>query len=518
MDFSFSERDKTILFYVALSLILLLSLLPRFIIFLNIRFFPPTTDAVYHSLLTKMVLGQKTPFINWEGGQAVAYPLAFATLSALISAIFSIPNFRGVWVLAILLLSLQVIAAYLLGKEMGGKCMGLACAFFFGMGLVPWTPFLYGGMYANMMGQTVMLFLLFFIAKTRLQNRRHVFLAGVMLALLIMSHVISLASFLLAFLAYNVFLILRKEGMKGESIVGFLLLGIILAMPWIIHILPSLAFKVPKPIETVVGPTEGLAMIYFRYGLLPLFSILALYPIVKERNAGIVFLLWCVFLFATGYFFWGNRFNMELYIPLTFLAAYGFAFISSVTLNLLKRRNIVSVLLLSLLVYFLIYTVDNLFYQPTRFATFEVDEYNLEALDWIKDNTKSDALFYASTVSSYIGYINVFADRKVINYPIQSSAEQSLNLFLTEEQERELGDIEKPTNFGGDHFHATLLKLNVDYIYVFHKGGTTEWRNITTGESTYIVKDQLLSQRPDLYEVVYENKYVKIYKIKRKKN
>jgi hypothetical protein len=458
-----------------------------------------------------MILDQKTLFLFWESGQPVSYPPVFATFSALISAIFNTPSFRGVWAFVIILLCLQVFVAYLLGKELGGKHMGLASAFFFGMGTYPWTPFLYGGMYANILGHTVMLLLLYLIAKCRLSSKKHILISGLILTLLVMSHAVSLVSFLLAFVSLNIFLIYKKEGMNIENIGGFFCVGILFALPWLIHIYPSLALKVPIPHEVVLGPTEGIRMIYYRFGLLPLFSLIALYPLIKKKSSCIVFLLWALFLFLLSMSFWGNRFGMELYLPLDFLAACGFVFLSEKSYYLLKKKNPVSIIFLSFIFYFLLFSTDNLLYQPSRFTTFEVDEYNYKALKWIKNNTQEDSIFYASTVSSYVGYISVYAERKVTNYTISSSAEEQPILPI------ELLQIEKPENFGKEVFYDTLLKFNVTYIYLFHKGGVSEWRNIVTGESTFIVKDQLLSERPDWYEVVYENKYVKIYRIKKEK-
>jgi hypothetical protein len=206
---------------------------------------------------------------------------------------------------------------------------------------------------------------------------------------------------------------------------------------------------------------------------------------------------------------WKNRFYMEFYLPFNFFTAYGLVFTADKGLDLMRRKNPLALLFFVLIIGVSLNMTDLLLFQPTRYTTFEVEEYNLEAMNWIRENTRTDVKFYASTMTSYIGYVIIYADREVINYPILSSAEG----LSTSPAIEELFEIERPENFGGEFFYSVLLKNNVVYIYVFHKDGMTEWRNASTGERTLIKKDEILAQRPDLYEVVYENKYVKIYKI-----
>lgn len=76
--------------------------------------------------------------------------------------------------------------------------------------------------------------------------------------------------------------------------------------------------------------------------------------------------------------------------------------------------------------------------------------------------------------------------------------------------------MEKPEVFGGDEFYSLLLKNNVTYIYVFNKKGKSVWNYVGTSRSTTIYKTNILDSRKDLYDVIYENEYVKIFKIKKK--
>jgi hypothetical protein len=313
-------------------------------------------------------------------------------------------------------------------------------------------------------------------------------------------------------LALSIFYIHKKEGMKIRNIFIFLIIGILIALPWLIHIWPSIQRGTPEPREYSLGPTEGIEMIYYRFGLLPLFAIFSLYSIIKEKRSGFIFIFWGVSLFIIGQLLWKNRFYMEFYLPFNFFIAYGLVFTVEKGLDLMRRKNPLALLFFALIIGVSLNMTDLLLFQPTRYTTFEVEEYNLEAMNWIRENTGEDVKFYASTISSYIGYIIIYTEREVINYPILSSAED----LSTSPSHEELYEIEKPEIFGGEFFYSVLLKNNVTHIYVFNKNGMTEWRNAATGERTFIKKDEILAQRSDLYEVVYENKYVKIYKIIKK--
>jgi uncharacterized membrane protein len=132
----------------------------------------------------------------------------------------------------------------------------------------------------------------------------------------------------------------------------------------------------------------------------------------------------------------------------------------------------------------------------------EVGKANFEAALWLKENTEENDLLYATTVSSYVQYASEISERHFLNYTDDS--------LLS----KELSTIELPENFGKNFFVETLKKYSVSYLYIFHKLGKSEVIIWGTDKNTIFSKPDIIASHPDFFELVYENKYVRIYKIK----
>jgi uncharacterized membrane protein len=133
----------------------------------------------------------------------------------------------------------------------------------------------------------------------------------------------------------------------------------------------------------------------------------------------------------------------------------------------------------------------------------EVGKANLQAALWVKGNTDKDDIFYATTISSYVQYVSEISERQFLNYTTDAVIS------------KELSTIELPENFGKNIFVETLKKYSVSYIYIFHKLGKSEVIIWGTDKSTIFSKPDIIASHPDFFELVYENKFVRIYRLKK---
>jgi hypothetical protein len=133
----------------------------------------------------------------------------------------------------------------------------------------------------------------------------------------------------------------------------------------------------------------------------------------------------------------------------------------------------------------------------------EVGKANFEAAMWMKANISEEETLFdiAVTSHSYLVYVSEVSGRTFLN-------------FTTDyEVLRELALMELPADFGEDTFIRTMVKHNVTYIYVSNKFTKSEYAILGERERVIYSKPDIIASQSDIFELVYENSFVRIYRI-----
>jgi uncharacterized membrane protein len=134
----------------------------------------------------------------------------------------------------------------------------------------------------------------------------------------------------------------------------------------------------------------------------------------------------------------------------------------------------------------------------------EVGKANFEAAQWMSKNLGENEMIYAAIANSYVQlhYVSEISERNFLNI---SSDNSILNEFA---------NIELPETFGKDAFIQILKKYDTSYIYISHKFFKSEFMMMGgTGELTTYSKPDIIASQSDIFELVYENSFVRIYRI-----
>jgi hypothetical protein len=134
----------------------------------------------------------------------------------------------------------------------------------------------------------------------------------------------------------------------------------------------------------------------------------------------------------------------------------------------------------------------------------EVGKANFEAAMWLQKNTDKNDIFYAAIAHSYAQ----------LEYVSDISGRDFLNLRTDPNILKEFAYIELPETFGKDAFIQILKKYDVSYIFISHKFFKSEFMMMGgTGNLATYSKPDIIASQSDIFELVYENSFVRIYRI-----
>lgn len=306
-------------------------------------------DYSFHSTMTRMVIEQNS-FLPYIQGQPVPYPPLFHDITALLSSLSGLSIEQSLIMIAcgagcgfsfFIYLFICEISKDKSTAFLGMVLLGVGANFliyfsaliFFGKIYIMIMGYVIAGFLPHLLGHIIGILMLFIIIRSTLKSWYHLLSCIILCIMLIFTHVIASVTYFAALLSILTAAFIVKENKLAKKIIIISFFPLLITSPWWTSILGQLMTRPYLFFLSDAGESwasHGLSQeIVTYYGLLPLFSIIGAYKIIKNNNISIFIIFWCFLIFLLVFTPWGFRFALELVIPLYILSAIGI--ITSIT-------------------------------------------------------------------------------------------------------------------------------------------------------------------------------------------
>lgn len=328
-----------------------------------------------------------------------AYPPLGFYFGALAADMFNLDSIQVVRWVSALFASLSIPAFYFLSLRLfkDKYHASLATLFF---ALVPRAFFwmIMGGGLTRAPGQFFMLLALGLIVRLYEENqRKNVFLAGLFAGLAVLSH--PEAGVHTAVSAVLLWLVLSRKGVTFIQSVYVGIIVLIVSTPWWMTVIRHHGLD---PLLSAAGTGENslafLHLVFLTFTEEPFMSAIAVLALIgiiqKIIRKNYLLPLWILVPFLLA----GRSATNLVIIPFAMLAAVGLADVLLPALQASRRKeaelsNQVSSIERNVFLYLMLYMVFSAYQFGFQLSSAAVQESDLEAMDWVSENTADDARF-----------------------------------------------------------------------------------------------------------------------------